>query len=47
MSKPDSIMLMWSTNPMLKNALDLIKSYGYSYTTVLLYWVKTKKGKIF
>ena len=46
MTKPDSILFMWVTGPMLKNAIELIKHYGFSYTTVMFHWVKTKEGKI-
>lgn len=38
-----SYMLMWSTGPHLGNAIALMKSWGFEYTTVFLYWRKVKK----
>ena len=37
---------MWVTSPMLKNAIELMKHYGFSYTTALFHWIKTKNGKL-
>ena len=34
MAKQDAILLMWATSPMLKNALKLIKHFGFGYTTI-------------
>ena len=46
MTKPDSILLMWITSPMLKNAIELIKHYGFSYSFVLFHCIKTKNIKL-
>ena len=31
---------MWATFPMLREALDVIEAWGFSYKTVALMWVK-------
>ena len=46
MTKSDSVLLMWVTSPMIRNAIELIKYYGFSYSSVLFHWIKTKDGKI-
>lgn len=39
-STKDSAIAMWVTNPQLPVGLDLMKTWGYKYTTVLFTWVK-------
>ena len=41
----DCVLLMWATAPKLEDALELIKFYGFTYVTHLI-WVKTKDGKL-
>lgn len=47
--KPDCVLLMWATFPCLEQALELGKSWGFTYKTVAFTWVKTNKSndKIF
>lgn len=39
----DSILFLWSTNPHLEDALDVIREWGFTYKTNLV-WVKDKIG---
>lgn len=36
-------LLMWTTDPMLPQALGLIAAWGFEYKTVGFYWMKTTK----
>lgn len=46
-SADNSVLLMWVTYPQLKEGLDLMKSWGFTYKTVAFTWVKTYlSGKI-
>lgn len=40
----DSVVFMWVTNPMLKEAMELMDFYGIEYKTNIV-WVKMKNGK--
>lgn len=41
-----SLMFMWVVSPMLAQALDLMKAYGFTYSTVVIAWQKTyESGK--
>ena len=31
---PDSLLLLWTTNPLLPSALELIEAWGFAYVTV-------------
>lgn len=39
-SAPDSVLLLWATDPMLPEALDLIRAWGFAYKTIGFTWVK-------
>ncbi len=39
------VMFMWVTNPKLEEALELIRHWGFTYKTNIV-WVKQKNGKI-
>lgn len=39
----DSVCFMWTTWPMLTDAIDLMKSRGFEYRTVAFVWVKANK----
>ena len=45
LSKPNSVLFMWATFPMLPDALELINSWGFTYKTVGFNWVKWNKNK--
>lgn len=36
----DCVLFMWATFPMLREALDVIEAWGFSYKTVAFNWVK-------
>ncbi len=40
-AKPDSVLIMWCTYPMLPDGLALIDMWGFTYKTVAFTWVKT------
>ena len=35
---------MWATFPMLREALDVIEAWGFSYKTVAFNWVKQNRN---
>jgi N6-adenosine-specific RNA methylase IME4 len=37
-------LFLWTTDPMLENAFDVIRAWGFSYKTVGFYWVKLNKS---
>lgn len=39
----DCMLFLWTTFPMLKEALQLIKAWGFTYTTVGFVWIKQNK----
>lgn len=45
----DSVLLLWSTPPLLPEALCVISSWGFKYLTKAFCWVKSyeKSGKLF
>jgi len=42
-AEDDSVLCMWVTYPILPEALELIKSWGFEYSTGLFTWVKKNK----
>jgi N6-adenosine-specific RNA methylase IME4 len=40
----DSVLFMWTTDPMLPQALTLIGQWGFTFKTVGFYWVKTTRS---
>jgi N6-adenosine-specific RNA methylase IME4 len=41
---PDCVLLMWTTDPLLEKAFDVIRAWGFTYKTVGFYWAKLNKG---
>jgi len=41
LANKDSVLCCWVIDPMLPDALDLIKYWGFKFATVGFYWVKT------
>lgn len=41
---PDSVLLLWVTDPLLPKGLELIDAWGFTYKTVGFYWAKLKKS---
>ena len=45
LSDKNCILFLWATNPLLSEALEVIKAWGFKYKTVGFCWVKkTKRG---
>lgn len=40
----DCVLFMWATFPMLREALDVIEAWGFSYKTVAFNWVKQNRN---
>ncbi|WP_097002301.1 MT-A70 family methyltransferase [Lacrimispora amygdalina] len=40
----DSVLFLWTTFPQLSEALEVIKSWGFTYKTVAFVWVKQNKS---
>ena len=41
--KEDAALFLWATMPLLQEALDVIKAWGFTYKTCFVNWVKTTK----
>lgn len=37
---PDCVLLLWTTDPMLEKAIEVIHAWGFTYKTVGFYWAK-------
>ena len=48
-SKDDSVLFLWATYPMLKEALEVGEAWGFKYKTIAFQWIKLnrKNGKPF
>lgn len=42
-SDNDSVLFIWATMPLIKEALDVITEWGFTYKTCAFVWVKTNK----
>lgn len=40
----DAVLLLWTTDPLLPRALEVIEAWGFTYKTVGFYWVKLNKS---
>jgi N6-adenosine-specific RNA methylase IME4 len=40
----DCMLLLWTTDPLLPTALDVIRAWGFTYKTVGFYWAKLNKS---
>ena len=40
----DSVLLLWTTDPLLEKALAVIRAWGFTYKTVGFYWAKLKRS---
>lgn len=40
----DCVLFMWATYPKLKEALDVIKAWGFTYKTIGFQWIKENKS---
>src|SRR3954447_9200433 len=41
---PDSVLLLWATDPLLDKAMEVIRDWGFTYKTVGFYWAKLNKS---
>ncbi len=39
----DCVLLLWTTDPLLEKAFDVINAWGFTYKTVGFYWAKLRK----
>lgn len=44
-SQKDCILFMWATYPMLKEALQVIESWGFKYKTIGFQWIKQNRSR--
>lgn len=42
-ARKDCALFLWATMPLLQEALDLIKAWGFKYKTCFVNWIKTMK----
>ena len=40
----DCVLLLWTTDPLLPTALEVIRAWGFAYKTVGFYWAKLNKS---
>lgn len=46
LARPDAVLWLWATNPLLKEAFDVLHAWGFTFKTAG-HWVKrTKRGKL-
>jgi len=43
-SDKDSVLFMWATYPMLKEALFIIEAWGFNYKSIAFQWIKLNKS---
>ena len=39
----DCVLLLWTTDPLLEQAFEVIRAWGFTYKTVGFYWAKLRK----
>jgi N6-adenosine-specific RNA methylase IME4 len=39
----DALLFLWITDPLLPQAMEVIKAWGFNYKTIAFYWVKLNK----
>lgn len=45
-AKPNSVLLLWTTMPIIPEALEVMKAWGFEYKTVAFTWIKQNEGGI-
>jgi N6-adenosine-specific RNA methylase IME4 len=40
----DSVLFLWATSPLLPEAFEVIRAWGFQYKTIAFAWVKTSKN---
>lgn len=46
LAKPDALLMLWATNPMLESAFDVMRCWGFTPKTAGHWVKKTKHGKL-
>lgn len=41
----DCVLFLWATYPMLREALQVIKAWGFEYKSIAFQWLKKNRGK--
>jgi N6-adenosine-specific RNA methylase IME4 len=41
----DAVLLLWTTDPLLEKALEIVRAWGFVYKTVGFYWAKLNKSQ--
>lgn len=44
LGRPDSLLFLWATMPLLPDALEVVDAWGYKYSTVPFVWVKNTQA---
>lgn len=47
LAKPDCVLFLWATMPLLPDVLEVMQSWGFTYKTTAFVWVKTVKDTQF
>lgn len=40
----DCVLLLWTTDPLLEKAFDVVRAWGFTYKTVGFYWAKLQRN---
>lgn len=40
----DCVLLLWTTDPLLEKAFEIVRAWGFTYKTVGFYWAKLKRA---
>jgi N6-adenosine-specific RNA methylase IME4 len=43
----DCVLFLWTTDPLLEKAFEIIRAWGFTYKTVGFYWAKLRKPELF
>ena len=44
LAKPDALLFLWSSGPMLERSLAIMAAWGFAYSTVAFVWHKMRTG---
>lgn len=45
LAAPDSVLFLWATYPLLREAFKVIDAWGFTYKSIAFQWIKTHKPK--
>lgn len=43
---PDSVLFMWATSPMLKDAMTVMEAWNFKFKIIAFTWIKTNKNPV-